>query len=44
MTGLTEWGVVSVIVVLMGMAGTIISWTNGNFIGGALSYEPPANA
>lgn len=30
MTGLTEWGVVGVIVVLMGMAGTVVTWTNAS--------------
>lgn len=30
MTGLTEWGVVGVIVVLVGLAGTIITWTNAS--------------
>lgn len=28
MNGLTEWGVVGVVVVLVGLAGTIIKWTN----------------
>lgn len=30
MTGITEWSVVGVIVVLMGMAGTIVTWTNSS--------------
>lgn len=30
MNGITEWEVVGVIVVLMGMAGTVVSWTNGS--------------
>lgn len=28
MNALTEWGVVGVIVVLVGLAGTIVKWTN----------------
>lgn len=30
MNGLTEWGVVGVIVVLVGLAGTVVTWTNAS--------------